>query len=1644
MTEFPIERRELVRMTGAGMLATATLPEVSIGQTQIIRGVNNLNSSWTVEGFETGSLEDWEGVDTAKITSSKAYTGQKSLVITDQNDDGIGNFIHLSFAPSSPARIGAALMIDDGDWNSVQYRLKDQQGNKIHKFEISHRRENETKDIRYGGFDGVTLRSDISTYKWYYIELVDIQWKQNNIGEIRINGQVEATDIDFYNNSDTVSEVSLRIHDGGTGSKGYFDDVSINTPKNIQISPPVSIINEETRFEVLQSYGEASNFNWDFGDGETAAGEVVTHTYNETGNYQIELTIEQSDGTITKFETLTVATEDQKGDAGVTAVFDYTPNRVFPSEQVVFDASASSGNIGEYAWEFGDGTTETGPNLIQPTHMYDSPGEYDIELRVLDPSDTAVVDMQQATIRVEQGESTGFTISDASPTTLDAPVFDSGLNPDRVEQGDLDVQWNFGDGETATGATASHEYDSPGTYTVELTVDGTTTQQEVTVESAPLEVGDVNREIGGTLLPQLDIEEQVEATVVTNDNRDVDSVEFIFDGSESSDSSAPYDETLQIGDVQAPSVPLTVRAVATDGATHEAEQEIPIQRLPDWLTTLLDIAGDTLVVEVLEEDGEPKIRVAYDPLAALVDEIGLPIPDELLGGADAEVQDEDGGDGTYGLNVDFGGLYEPLDNELELKAAGGISGKVFGVGFEFSIELEGDINSQFELTDVQATLQGLIEVDIEPPKIPVPIAIPIPGTDTAVGVVPTIIFEGTGTFDFDGQLRFESATIGPGVGLNVTLGFTLDIPALPDGELIGEPSGGIEGAFDIGDELDPRASLLLGGRVALSPPLVPIEIGFENDSIIDVPLLGGGTNAGMMMAQVATVRKQSRRGQQPLPAVDSVDVIGSRADDIPPRERFRLSDRPYEDIEPAIASTDSRDLVVWARQDENKSVEAGHDLVGRWYDGTWSDPVQITDDQTGDSDPVAAVADSGEILVLWKTLDTDLTASDQEITTPEDYDQIRDESEIAYAIYDGSTWSTPTVLTDTGNVERRPTVAAEGNSWRLAWESLDRETGNPTVRVTTVATDGTTSSITDRANAANPDAGTRQDGQTDLAYLTFDNGSIAGVTHETLSGDTVASTQNYQAQNVIDVVTSNGRTVWVTNPGRQPTLTEATDESETTETLSLREDVIEARELALTTRDGQALLSYISTLGDRSNRDLVYRLDTGDGWIYDRAVADPEDEDLRLRYTDAEFTGPGSFLSAYAMRDPTSDSDSDTVSDVFVTEQTFAPAYAIDGDVDAGVAGEETTLTYHLENRGDTDGSESVTVTITSDGEQIDSVDHDPLASDELISRDRTVTIGDSGRFTVTVETTEQTLGTEPTSVELVAARPSLAIADVSASRTAETAATVAVTVENTGGAVAETVPVELADATGVVATKTANQVGVEGTAVVETTVDPTALDKSERHTVTLDPDDTLPEEAIATGFTRTYLVRPDLAVEDIQYRRDAGGPFVQVLVSNAGAGDGVGTLTIHDRADTLLASTDITLPPAETTGDADVPAYQLVELRVPELGEGDTVVAAIDPVVSNLRQESLTRVDQVEALLTGEFGKLPAIAGDRPPKDLDRDGLYENVRGDGEADIFDVQALFANLDNEALQNNAALFNFQGENPDEVTIFDVQTLFNDL
>ncbi|MFB6185677.1 MAG: NosD domain-containing protein, partial [Halobacteriaceae archaeon] len=59
---------------------------------------------------------------------------------------------------------------------------------------------------------------------------------------------------------------------------------------------------------------------------------------------------------------------------------------------------------------------------------------------------------------------------------------------------------------------------------------------------------------------------------------------------------------------------------------------------------------------------------------------------------------------------------------------------------------------------------------------------------------------------------------------------------------------------------------------------------------------------------------------------------------------------------------------------------------------------------------------------------------------------------------------------------------------------------------------------------------------------------------------------------------------------------------------------------------------------------------------------------------------------------------------------------------------------------------------------------------------------------------------------------------------------------------------------------------------------------------------------------------------------------------------------------------------------------------------------------------------------------------------DLDDDGKYEDVNGDGTVNVVDVQALFYNREMDAIQNNTEAFDYNDDG--EVNVVDVQVLFN--
>ena len=68
-------------------------------------------------------------------------------------------------------------------------------------------------------------------------------------------------------------------------------------------------------------------------------------------------------------------------DSNPIAAFNVDPAQALSGSVLTFDASASTGNIQSYDWNFGDGTTGSGKIV---THQYGSHGSYMAVLQVTD------------------------------------------------------------------------------------------------------------------------------------------------------------------------------------------------------------------------------------------------------------------------------------------------------------------------------------------------------------------------------------------------------------------------------------------------------------------------------------------------------------------------------------------------------------------------------------------------------------------------------------------------------------------------------------------------------------------------------------------------------------------------------------------------------------------------------------------------------------------------------------------------------------------------------------------------------------------------------------------------------------------------------------------------------------------------------------------------------------------------------------------------------------------------------------------------------------------------------------------------------------------------------------------------------------
>lgn len=128
--------------------------------------------------------------------------------------------------------------------------------------------------------------------------------------------------------------------------------------------------------------GTVAGFHWNFGDGKSASGKSVTHKFDASGTFDVELTITDNGGaTATTARFVDVAISQPP-----IAAFSVSPTSGTVSTAFTLNASQSNdpdGKIVSYNWEFGDGSTGTSQAV---SHRYSHTGSFSIRLAVTDNS----------------------------------------------------------------------------------------------------------------------------------------------------------------------------------------------------------------------------------------------------------------------------------------------------------------------------------------------------------------------------------------------------------------------------------------------------------------------------------------------------------------------------------------------------------------------------------------------------------------------------------------------------------------------------------------------------------------------------------------------------------------------------------------------------------------------------------------------------------------------------------------------------------------------------------------------------------------------------------------------------------------------------------------------------------------------------------------------------------------------------------------------------------------------------------------------------------------------------------------------------------------------------------------------------------
>ncbi|MCC6723151.1 MAG: PKD domain-containing protein [Saprospiraceae bacterium] len=241
-------------------------------------------------------------------------------------------------------------------------------------------------------------------------------------------------------------EVSL-IASNAFGADTFSYPISIVLDSPILLDFSVIINGLTASFQ--NNSTNANSYLWNFGEGTTSTETAPTYTYPEDGDYFVRLTASNACGDVIATQWVSIATAPTAGFSADTT------SGCAPLTVQFFNES--SDNADSFSWNFQSGSPSTSTDE-NPIVVFNTPGTYSVDLTVSNSAGQNTFSAANL-ITVNTAPTAGF-----SAFATEATV--SFLN---TSQNATSFIWDFGDGETSTESSPTHNYAASGDFTVVLT-----------------------------------------------------------------------------------------------------------------------------------------------------------------------------------------------------------------------------------------------------------------------------------------------------------------------------------------------------------------------------------------------------------------------------------------------------------------------------------------------------------------------------------------------------------------------------------------------------------------------------------------------------------------------------------------------------------------------------------------------------------------------------------------------------------------------------------------------------------------------------------------------------------------------------------------------------------------------------------------------------------------------------------------------------------------------------------------------------------------------------------------------------------------------------------------------------------------------